>query len=1123
MARRRKGGGGLATVVIALLILLGGAGAGGYIYYKRVVLAPRELEEARLNKCREAGRRAKELFYKANYEGANRAAQEAIDVAPEQTVGYFWSARRHLRLYQEGHHWPTPWSVGGVLRFTPPVPDPPEVAEEAEQAVKDMREVLNPERKNDLMGAWARTCAEGIIALLSGDPARAEEKLAETLTSVDADVELQIYLAISRILQKKFEAAAEGLEPHLGRLDYIDAKVIWAKALHGQGLKEQLAGGDPRKFFGKALDRLKGLSSPRAAAARSEILTDWGKYLDSRGFGRREVLSRYEEAQKQGEPLSAAMGKVAHADWLVEHGQAVGAEKVLTSAVKTLEQARTPGVLNLNLLLRLAVAKLGMIRYLVDRGKSKEAAAQAGAFLPEIESAMAARDTDAGSKLALGIYRSWIQWTAAADSEGRMKAARSAEALAKQFPKDPWPAVEAAKMFRLAGDQLALQGGEAASAYGSAISAAGDSLALKSDLVEALVTRAAAYIGVARLDQREGRSPLDALDQAEKDLAAAEERNDRMAQIFRLRGIAQDVRAQYLALSGRDPAPVIQKAITEFGKALAIRSDWAEVYLDRARAWFTLGQFQAEKGDPETAFDRADEDLSRALDVRSGMVEALSLRAQVRLARGLLLRNRGKTEEAVGLFEKAVEDVSSAIRYRSEYASGHRIRGQAKFLIADLVASKGGDPRKRLLDALADLEKARKGTRDAVAHSLAGRALLRLGMYRQSQGNDPSADYNRAIEALDRALDINKRLPEAYIARGLVKTYAAEFVRRQGRDPTGQLQEAVEDFGRALSLRAGDPRALLGRGRARHRIGLQQRLTGTDPEPAFREAIRDLDAALAGRPPWPDALAARAGTWADLAEARLSRGQDPAREIEAALNDADGALRIAVHHEEALLAKVRALRVRGRLQAMKGERKLTGFETSAEAARTAAKANPRSARARRELARTLLRWSWFLEQKGLSGVSQYKEGLKAAEEGLAIDAGDPSLQRLKGWALGLEATHLRVAGAVPTKPYQAAIEELDRAVTMNNRDYRSLCRRAETLLGWVVWHRNHNEMKEAQEKTRKAFADLEEAARIVGRNDALPCIVRGFFYRKIGEEEKADQSFREAISICRLYEEFLRR
>ncbi|HLG43345.1 MAG TPA: hypothetical protein VI643_08275, partial [Planctomycetota bacterium] len=454
-AAARRGGGGFKLFIIALLILVVGGGAAGYIYLKKTVLDPKaELDEF-MRIAREEGNRAKEQFFKQDYDSVFKASQKVIDAAlhaeKDLSQGYFWAARVHLRKHQEGHHYPSAWNVGGVIRFTPPVPDDAAVAHEKSEVLKQMR--ASRDADHAMIGEWARTCAQGVLALLEGRLAEAETKLAETVRQPDADPELHIYLAIARFLRKKFKEAAEGLEPHLSKIQFIDAKITWAKAMQGQGLDLHLAGGDPTPVYRKAVAHLQGVSSPRAEAARAEILTNWGEYMADRGYGEADVLARFEEGAKEPEPLAASMAMVARARWYIEHGQPKLAQAFLEDSKKALNAAVKKDVLSINLLVRRELATLTYTRYLRETGERAKAAEEAAPVLKEVDAAVDSKDSSDSDRLALGIYRGWIAWTIAASGSEREAAARAVEELAGKQASDPWPAMEAANLYRLTGDE----------------------------------------------------------------------------------------------------------------------------------------------------------------------------------------------------------------------------------------------------------------------------------------------------------------------------------------------------------------------------------------------------------------------------------------------------------------------------------------------------------------------------------------------------------------------------------------------------------------------------------------------------------------------------------------------
>jgi tetratricopeptide (TPR) repeat protein len=279
----------------------------------------------------------------------------------------------------------------------------------------------------------------------------------------------------------------------------------------------------------------------------------------------------------------------------------------------------------------------------------------------------------------------------------------------------------------------------------------------------------------------------------------------------------------------------------------------------------------------------------------------------------------------------------------------------------------------------------------------------------------------------------------------------------------------------------------------------------------------DCDHALRVDRSLAEGWAVRALLRGDLAEAQLVSGKDPRQEAARAAADATEALKTAPKDEEALLARSRAYRTLGIFAGLQASAKdLKDFQRAADDAAAAAQSNPRSAAARREAAEAWLWWAALLEWRLDSGVAQYQNGLKAAEEGLSIDSADPDLQRLKAWALTLEANHDRRIGAVPTKKYEAAIKAADKAVQAAPNDYRAFTVRGDLLLGWVLWHRLQTEQDAVRDKHARGLQDIAKATSLNG-SDPFPFVVRSRYYKAIQAGSASQSDAARAASLSKWF------
>jgi tetratricopeptide (TPR) repeat protein len=254
---------------------------------------------------------------------------------------------------------------------------------------------------------------------------------------------------------------------------------------------------------------------------------------------------------------------------------------------------------------------------------------------------------------------------------------------------------------------------------------------------------------------------------------------------------------------------------------------------------------------------------TRAIDARLADEEQLAVH----------LAERGYALSNLKDYAAAVKDLTSAIEVAPAYASAYRLRAWCYLMlaefdrsIADYDQAQALDPSSRdiyaframawtakndafrtLADIAAAIDQARKVVGES-ADDLQFNSLVHIWRH----------DYERAIPALDRALDRDPDHRESLIARG-------DACIRLGRHAC-----AIADLSKAIALQPDEPTAYLSRGEAHLRAG------------DTSAATRDLERAFALVPDPRDAWDFNTRAWA---LALLGRFQQ-------ALPDAEQALRL---------------------------------------------------------------------------------------------------------------------------------------------------------------------------------------------------------------------------------------
>jgi len=184
----------------------------------------------------------------------------------------------------------------------------------------------------------------------------------------------------------------------------------------------------------------------------------------------------------------------------------------------------------------------------------------------------------------------------------------------------------------------------------------------------------------------------------------------------------------------------LDKAITDYGRAIALSPGMAEAYHCRGTAWLT-----------KKDYERAMADYDKALKIDPQYTRSY-------LGRGLAELDMDKVKEAFNDFDHAVKTDPKCIE-------AYSYRGDALRQIGDYTKS------------LADFEYAMKLDPN-FANSWLGRGTLRMML----------RDYDGAMKDLTRAIELDRRLSQAYANRGYILLVHL-----------GKEAEAEKDFERALA------------------------------------------------------------------------------------------------------------------------------------------------------------------------------------------------------------------------------------------------------------------------------------------------------------------------------------
>ncbi len=400
-----------------------------------------------------------------------------------------------------------------------------------------------------------------------------------------------------------------------------------------------------------------------------------------------------------------------------------------------------------------------------------------------------------------------------------------------------------------------------------------------------------AYVCLALARQGQGKDPLGALESASGCLPGDAQVHYLLGQLLEERGL-------------------VERAVRSLQRATELRPDFAEAHNDLGHALLQLGQAEAAIASCRRAlelqprFAAALGNLANAERARGALAAAIDgYRRLLALEPGLAAahRNLGSALLESGDREGGIESLRRALELRPDFADA-----VAQLARALLAAGRGAE-------AIPHYDRLLARRPDVETLNDAGTLLFGQGRYQAAAGRFREAlalapddarlhanlglavhclgDFPEAIEQSRRAVELDPRLPQAYLHLGnaLFATYAldaADTAYRAGLDVApdhaglhaakamvaralGRLAEADASARRALELRPGaaDTIALLGslaidHGRFDEAESLLRQALAIDPE--LPEALTSLTAVRRMTP--ADA------PWRDAAERALARG-----------------------------------------------------------------------------------------------------------------------------------------------------------------------------------------------------------------------------------------------------------
>lgn len=306
-----------------------------------------------------------------------------------------------------------------------------------------------------------------------------------------------------------------------------------------------------------------------------------------------------------------------------------------------------------------------------------------------------------------------------------------------------------------------------------------------------------------------------------------------------------------------------KQAIEDFNQSIQLSPENGAVYNNRGNALMDLGH-------PEEAL----KDFDRAIALTPNY--------------GVAHNNRGNAHVALGQFDRAFQDFRKAVELMPRSAIPFNGRGKAHAML------------KRYHAAVRDLGRGISiNPKYVAAYQHRAEAYLALGMYREAIDDATQAitlepekpqpemlllrgkaqagekKLNPALEDLNKALELNPDLVDAYVERGIVFMQARRF------------DDAIGDLNRAIELAPQNAKAYAMRASAKFQAtgsGGANADAIAEANAAYEDALRDVNQALQLAANDPTALRIRGNIYEALyrtdegiADYRLALAQDPSQ------------------------------------------------------------------------------------------------------------------------------------------------------------------------------------------------------------------------------------------------------
>jgi predicted Ser/Thr protein kinase len=238
------------------------------------------------------------------------------------------------------------------------------------------------------------------------------------------------------------------------------------------------------------------------------------------------------------------------------------------------------------------------------------------------------------------------------------------------------------------------------------------------------------------------------------------------------------------------------------------------------------------QGDVAPALARATGALSRALTAAPDHYEAHVLKAS--LHRRLAEQRTGRGEDAQAPLEEAVASARAALALAPGRPEARLELGLSLWQRARYQLGRSEDPREALQQAAEAFESIDPGERDYHFHANLGLVFKLRADHEDQTGGDSLPYRERSIASFRAALQLDERVPDAFINLG------AAYLRRASHprgEPEADLGRAAEALARARALNPGQLVPYFYEGQVFEELARRKRARGGDARPDLERAL----------------------------------------------------------------------------------------------------------------------------------------------------------------------------------------------------------------------------------------------------------------------------------------------